>query len=68
MTVLQICVSMGLQACAKGMPILAEELERKWRTCWLARSALHFSLPTSCFSSCPVAAAACFKALSAAAL
>src|SRR5271170_958378 len=28
MTVLQICVSMGIQACAKGVPILAEELER----------------------------------------
>jgi alkylhydroperoxidase/carboxymuconolactone decarboxylase family protein YurZ len=28
MTVLQICVSMGVQACAKGVPILAEELER----------------------------------------
>lgn len=28
MTVLQICVSMGLQACAKGVPILAEELSR----------------------------------------
>ena len=29
MTVLQICVSMGLEACAKGVPILAEvELER----------------------------------------
>jgi alkylhydroperoxidase/carboxymuconolactone decarboxylase family protein YurZ len=28
MTVLQICVSMGIQACAKGAPILAEELER----------------------------------------
>ncbi|MGA7275188.1 MAG: carboxymuconolactone decarboxylase family protein [Candidatus Udaeobacter sp.] len=27
MTVLQICVSMGVQACAKGIPILAEELE-----------------------------------------
>ena len=26
MTVLQLCVSMGVQACAKGMPILAEEL------------------------------------------
>ena len=29
MTVLQICVSMGVQACAKGVPILAEELERQ---------------------------------------
>jgi len=29
MAVLQICVSMGVQACAKGVPILAEELERK---------------------------------------
>ena len=29
MTVLQICVSMGVQACAKGVPILAEELERR---------------------------------------
>jgi hypothetical protein len=29
MTVLHICVSMGLQACAKGVPILTEELERK---------------------------------------
>ena len=28
MTVLQICVSMGVQSCAKGVPILAEELER----------------------------------------
>ena len=28
MTVLQICVSMGVEACAKGLPILAEELER----------------------------------------
>jgi alkylhydroperoxidase/carboxymuconolactone decarboxylase family protein YurZ len=28
MTVLQICVSMGVEACAKGMPIVAEELER----------------------------------------
>jgi alkylhydroperoxidase/carboxymuconolactone decarboxylase family protein YurZ len=27
MTVLQICVSMGVQACAKGVPILAEELK-----------------------------------------
>jgi hypothetical protein len=27
MTVLQLCVSMGVQACAKGAPILAEELE-----------------------------------------
>ena len=26
MTVLQICVSMGVEACAKGVPILAEEL------------------------------------------
>src|SRR5271156_4981737 len=26
MTVLQLCVSMGLEACAKGVPILAEEL------------------------------------------
>lgn len=29
MTVLQICVSMGVEACAKGVPILAEELGRK---------------------------------------
>ena len=29
MTVLHICVSMGVQACAKGVPILAEELEKK---------------------------------------
>jgi alkylhydroperoxidase/carboxymuconolactone decarboxylase family protein YurZ len=29
MAVLQICVSMGVQACAKGVPILAEELQRK---------------------------------------
>jgi alkylhydroperoxidase/carboxymuconolactone decarboxylase family protein YurZ len=29
MAVLQLCVSMGVQACAKGVPILAEELERK---------------------------------------
>ena len=28
MTVLQICVSMGVEACAKGVPILAEEMER----------------------------------------
>jgi alkylhydroperoxidase/carboxymuconolactone decarboxylase family protein YurZ len=28
MTVLQLCVSMGVQACAKGVPILAEELQR----------------------------------------
>ena len=28
MTVLQLCVSIGVQACAKGVPILAEELER----------------------------------------
>ena len=27
MTVLQICVSMGVQACANGVPILAEELK-----------------------------------------
>jgi alkylhydroperoxidase/carboxymuconolactone decarboxylase family protein YurZ len=27
MTVLQLCVSMGVQACAQGVPILAEELE-----------------------------------------
>ena len=27
MTVLQLCVSMGVQACAKAVPILAEELE-----------------------------------------
>ena len=27
MTVLQLCVSMGVQACAKGIPILAEELK-----------------------------------------
>ena len=26
MTVLQICASMGVEACAKGVPILAEEL------------------------------------------
>jgi len=29
MTVLQLCVSMGMQACAQGVPILAEELERR---------------------------------------
>jgi alkylhydroperoxidase/carboxymuconolactone decarboxylase family protein YurZ len=29
MAVLHICVSMGIQACVKGVPILAEELERK---------------------------------------
>jgi len=29
MTVLQICVSMGVQSCVKGVPILAEELERQ---------------------------------------
>ena len=28
LTVLQLCVSLGLQACALGVPILAEELER----------------------------------------
>ncbi|HWO28850.1 MAG TPA: carboxymuconolactone decarboxylase family protein [Candidatus Acidoferrum sp.] len=28
MTVLQICVSLGVEACAKGVPILAEEIER----------------------------------------
>ena len=28
MEVLKLCVSMGVQACAKGVPILAEELER----------------------------------------
>jgi alkylhydroperoxidase/carboxymuconolactone decarboxylase family protein YurZ len=28
MAVLQLCVSMGVQACAKGVPILADELER----------------------------------------
>ncbi len=28
MTVLQICVSLGVEACAKGVPILANELER----------------------------------------
>jgi len=28
MAVLQLCVSLGVQACAKGVPILAEELER----------------------------------------
>jgi alkylhydroperoxidase/carboxymuconolactone decarboxylase family protein YurZ len=27
MTVLQICVSMGVQACAKGVPVLAEEVK-----------------------------------------
>jgi alkylhydroperoxidase/carboxymuconolactone decarboxylase family protein YurZ len=31
MTVLQLCVSMGLQACALGVPILAEEVERPTR-------------------------------------
>jgi len=29
MAVLQLCVSMGVQACAKGVPILADELERR---------------------------------------
>jgi alkylhydroperoxidase/carboxymuconolactone decarboxylase family protein YurZ len=29
MAVLQLCVSMGVQACAMGVPILAEELRRK---------------------------------------
>jgi len=29
MAVLQICVSMGVQACVKGVPILAEELQAK---------------------------------------
>jgi alkylhydroperoxidase/carboxymuconolactone decarboxylase family protein YurZ len=28
MAVLQLCVSMGLEACAQGVPLLAEELER----------------------------------------
>jgi alkylhydroperoxidase/carboxymuconolactone decarboxylase family protein YurZ len=28
MTVLHLCVSMGVQTCSKGVPILAEELER----------------------------------------
>ena len=28
MAVLQICVSLGVEACAKGVPILAQELER----------------------------------------
>jgi alkylhydroperoxidase/carboxymuconolactone decarboxylase family protein YurZ len=28
MAVLQICVSMGVQACAQGLSILAEELDR----------------------------------------
>lgn len=28
MAVLQLCVSMGLQSCAQGVPILAEELDR----------------------------------------
>jgi len=28
MAVLQLCVSMGVQTCSKGVPILAEELER----------------------------------------
>ena len=28
MTVLQICVALGVEACAKGVPILAQELER----------------------------------------
>jgi alkylhydroperoxidase/carboxymuconolactone decarboxylase family protein YurZ len=32
MTVLQLCVSMGVQACAKGVPILAEELEHTTAT------------------------------------
>jgi alkylhydroperoxidase/carboxymuconolactone decarboxylase family protein YurZ len=29
MAALHLCVSMGVQACAKGVPILAEELERR---------------------------------------
>ena len=29
MAVLQICVSMGVQACAKGVPILAEVLSQR---------------------------------------
>ncbi len=29
MTVLQLCVSMGVQACVRGVPILAEELQKK---------------------------------------
>ena len=29
MAVLQVCVSLGVQACAHAVPILAEELERK---------------------------------------
>ena len=28
MEVLKLCVAMGVQACAKGVPILTEELER----------------------------------------
>jgi alkylhydroperoxidase/carboxymuconolactone decarboxylase family protein YurZ len=32
MTVLQICVSMGVEACVRGVPILAEELERSERS------------------------------------
>jgi alkylhydroperoxidase/carboxymuconolactone decarboxylase family protein YurZ len=32
MTALQICVSMGIQACAMGVPILAEELKRPKKT------------------------------------
>jgi alkylhydroperoxidase/carboxymuconolactone decarboxylase family protein YurZ len=29
MTVLQLCVSMGVQACVRGAPILADELQKK---------------------------------------
>jgi alkylhydroperoxidase/carboxymuconolactone decarboxylase family protein YurZ len=32
MTVLQICVSLGVEACVRGVPILAEELERSQRS------------------------------------
>jgi alkylhydroperoxidase/carboxymuconolactone decarboxylase family protein YurZ len=32
MTALQICVSMGIQACAMGVPILEEELKRSSKT------------------------------------
>ena len=30
MAVLQICVSFGVEACAKSVPILADELGRNW--------------------------------------
>jgi alkylhydroperoxidase/carboxymuconolactone decarboxylase family protein YurZ len=42
MTVLQLCVSMGVQSCAKGIPILAEELEKRF--CSVQTTLLFFIL------------------------